>query len=74
MAYYLTVKDKKNYKLLDIASLEEFKRLSKFKNNSYSLEEIDLFTSHFLSEIELKTKLSEKESYWVLWSYEWSTE
>lgn len=60
MAYYLTVKEKNNYKLLDISSLEEFQRLSKFKNNSYSLEEIDLFTSNFADEIELKKTLFEQ--------------
>lgn len=59
MAYFLTIKSKDNYKSLDITSLEEFQRLSNLKN-SYSLEEIDLFTSRFSSEIELKTKLFEQ--------------
>lgn len=57
MAYYLTVKEGINHKLLDITKLQEFKRISKFKENSYSLEEIDLFTTQFDSEIDLKTKL-----------------
>lgn len=58
MAYYLTIKEKNNnYKLLDITPLEEFQRLTKFKNNSYSLEEIDKFTSKFDNEITLKAKL-----------------
>lgn len=61
MAYYLTIKNKNDYKLLDITSVEKFKRLSKFKNNSYSLEEIDLFISKFSNEIELKTTLFEEE-------------
>lgn len=60
MAYYLTIKEKNNYKALNISTLSEFKRLSKFKNNSYSLEELDLFTSKFNNEIELKTTLYQK--------------
>lgn len=60
MAYYLTIKEKQNFKLLDVTGIEEFKRISKFKNNSYSLEEIDCFTSKFSGEIELKKKLYEK--------------
>lgn len=59
MAYYLTIKEKNNYKLLDITSLEEFTRFSNFKNNSYSLEEVDFFTSIFNNEIELKKHLYE---------------
>ena len=42
MAYYLTIKEKNNYKELNITTLSEFKRISKFKNSSYSLEEIDI--------------------------------
>lgn len=59
MAYYLTIKEKTQYKLLDVTDMIEFKRLSKYKINSYSLEELDLFTSKFSDEIELKTKLYE---------------
>jgi len=59
MAYYLTIKDNKNYKKLDIALLDEFKRISKFKNDSYSLDEIDNFTIKFESELSLKRKLYE---------------
>ena len=59
MAYYLTIKDKNDYKLLDITNTVEFQRLSRFKGNSYSLEEIDLFTSNFYNEIVLKRKLYE---------------
>lgn len=57
MAYYFTIKEKNGYKLLDISQTEQFQRLSKFKNNSYSLEEIDNFTSQFDSEISLKIVL-----------------
>lgn len=57
MAYYLTIKEKNDYKLLDITSLEEFTKQSKFKNASYSLEEIDNFTSRFENELSLKRKL-----------------
>ncbi len=60
MAYYLTIKEKNNYKMLDITSLEEFTRYSKFKNSSYSLDEIDIFTSKFDNEVALKTRLYEK--------------
>lgn len=59
MAYYLTVKEKQGFKLLDITRVEEFRRTSKFKNNSYSLEEIDAFSSQFQNEFELKRKLYE---------------
>ena len=59
MAYYLTIKERQNFKLLDVTGMEEFKRTSKFKNNSYSLEEIDVFSSQFQDEIELKRKLYE---------------
>ena len=54
MAYYLILK-KKN---IDITSLNEFKKLSKFKSG-YSLEEIDEFTSKFNNEVELKKVLYE---------------
>lgn len=57
MAYYLTIKDKNNYKKLDISSMKEFTRTSKYKNDRYSLEELDLFTSCFNDEIELKRSL-----------------
>lgn len=59
MAYYLTIKKRNEYKLLDISSLDEFQRLSNLKS-SYSLQEIDLFTSKFFGEIDLKTKLFEQ--------------
>lgn len=59
MAYYLTINERSNYKLLDITRVNEFTRLSRFKNNSYSLEEIDLFTSKFEGEVELKRRLYE---------------
>lgn len=57
MAYYITVKENKGYKLLDITSMHAFKKLSKFKNNSYNLEEIDLFTSEYPNELVLKRDL-----------------
>ena len=56
MAYYITINNKKN-RHLDITSLGEFQRLSKYKEGAYSLEEIDNFTSKFENEIELKHKL-----------------
>lgn len=60
MAYYLTVKEKNNFKQLDISTLEEFTRLSKFRDSSYSLDEIDLFTSNFEDELALKEVLYTK--------------
>lgn len=55
MAYYLTIRKNKEYSKLDISSLQEFKKESKFKDkNSYSLQEIDYFTSCFNNEIALK--------------------
>lgn len=59
MAYYITINNKKN-RHLDITSLEEFQKLSKYKEGAYSLEEIDEFTSKFSNEIELKRKLFER--------------
>ena len=39
MAYYLTIKKNKEYSKLDISSLPEFKKISKFREKtSYSLE------------------------------------
>ena len=57
MAYYLTIKKNNTFKLLDVSSLNEFKRISKFKKNAYSLEEIDRFTSCFENEFQLKNSL-----------------
>ena len=58
MAYYLTIKKNKEYSKLDISSLPEFKKISKFREKtSYSLEEIDYFTSCFSNEIVLKRAL-----------------
>ena len=58
MAYYIVIKDKDNYRKLDISNVKEFTRISKFKNG-YSLEELDLFTSKFNNEVELKRCLYE---------------
>ena len=60
MAYYLTIKERQNYKLLDISNMKQFKRISKFKRNTYSLEEIDIFTSSFQNELTLKRVLYEQ--------------
>lgn len=60
MAYYLTIQKNRNrYKEINISLLEEFKRISKFKNG-YSLEEIDYFTSLFDDEVQLKEILYNK--------------
>lgn len=58
MAYCLTIKNGNDYKLLDISMLDRFNRMSRFRNsNSYSLEEIDLFTSSFDNEISFREYL-----------------
>ena len=59
MAYYLTIKEKHDYKLLDISNMMEFKRISKFKAKSFCLEEIDIFTSSFPNEVIFKKILFE---------------
>lgn len=60
MAYYLTIKKNKEYSKLDISSLPEFKKMSKFREKtSYSLEEIDSFTSKFDNEFILKKTMLE---------------
>lgn len=58
MAYCLTIKSGNNFRLLDISLLNYFTRLSKFKDSSsYSLNEIDKFTSYFDNEISFREYL-----------------
>ena len=59
MAYYIVIKNNKDYRKIDISSLKEFTRVSRFKNDCYSLEELDLFTSKFNDVIDLKKVLYE---------------
>lgn len=59
MAYYLTVKRNNDYHNIDLSVLEEFTRMSKFKNGSYSLDEIDKCTSKFSDEVSFKKSLYE---------------
>ena len=47
MAYYLTVKRQNKDILIDISMLDEFIKMSKYKNGGYSLEEIDNLTMSF---------------------------
>lgn len=54
MAYYLM---NKKYNKIDITKMPKFIRLSNFKGNKYSLEELDLFTSYYQNEIELLNDL-----------------
>ena len=61
MAYYIVIKNNKDYRKIDISSLKEFTRVSRFKNDCYSLEELDLFTSKFNDIIDLKEVLYEKK-------------
>lgn len=60
MAYFMMIKKGKEYKKLDIVSLDSFERLSYLKGNSMSLKEIDSFTSKFKNEIDFKTYLCQK--------------
>ena len=61
MAYYLTIQKKKGeYQELNIRGMKEFERSTRFTGTSYSLKEIDDFTSKFGSEVELKSKLYDK--------------
>ena len=62
MAYYLTIRKGKNYKLLDVTSLDRFERLSAFKNSGMSLYEVDKFTTKFKDENDLKTYLCQNEA------------
>lgn len=61
MAYYIVIKNNKDYRKIDISSLKEFTRISRFKNDCYSLEELDLFTSKFNDIIDLKKVLYEND-------------
>ena len=57
MAYYLTVRNNNNFKKINIENHPFFKRISKYKNDKYSLEEIDLFTSTFENELAFRESL-----------------
>jgi len=58
MEYCLTVKSGKKFGLLDISLLGYFMRLSKFKDGySYSLNEIDNFTSYFENDVVFRKYL-----------------
>ena len=59
MAYYLTIRENNSYKKLDISDMVYFKRESKFKGSSLSLDELDKFTSNYANEKELKEDLYE---------------
>lgn len=61
MAYYIVIKNNKDYRKIDISNLKEFTRISRFKNDYYSLEELDLFTSKFIDELDLKMLLFENK-------------
>lgn len=57
MAYYLVLKRRSGYEKLDISNLKDFKRLSRYKKDTYSLEEIDCFTGLFNNEMEFRRYL-----------------
>lgn len=57
MAYYLTIKRKNDYQVLDISKLEEFTKISRYKNGGFSLEEIDNCTMRFCNEYFFKEAL-----------------
>lgn len=58
MAYYLILKEKN--KILKIDNLYQYEKLSKLKNNTYTLQEIDNFTSKFDNSEQLKQELYKK--------------
>lgn len=62
MAYYFMVETKKgNYQKLNITKSSCFTKLSKFRQTgACSLEEIDLFTTSFYNELELRKHLIEE--------------
>lgn len=60
MAYYLTIKRKDDYQVLDISKLEEFTKNSRYKNGGFSLEEIDNCTMRFCNEYFFKEALYKK--------------
>lgn len=57
MAYYITIKDKDDYKTIDISNHVFFERLSNFKGDRYSLEELDKFTSNYANELAFRESL-----------------
>lgn len=60
MAYYLTIKRKDDYQVLDISRLEQFTKGSRYKNGGFSLEEIDKCTMMFTNEYYFKQELYNK--------------
>lgn len=59
MAYYLTIRDSKDWRTLNISHMKEFEKLSNYQDGVYTLEEIDRFTTKFKDESELKIALFE---------------
>lgn len=57
MAYYITIKNKDDYKTIDISDHVFFERLSNFKGDRYSLEELDRFTSNYANELAFRESL-----------------
>lgn len=60
MAYILAYVKNNEFKKVDLSLLSQFKKISKFKDCSYSLEEIDICTSLFEDEISFKRALYEQ--------------
>lgn len=58
MAYYMMCEEKRGkFALVDITKSDCFTRLSKFKNGGCDLREIDMFTTQFYDEDDLRTHL-----------------
>ena len=57
MAYYLTIKKGKINLPIEIDNLKQFQRTSRFRRGTYSLEEIDHFSSSFYNAEELQKEL-----------------
>lgn len=57
MAYYLTIKKGKQFKILDVTSADQFERCSNFKSTGMNLQEVDIFTTKFKDETDFKVYL-----------------
>ena len=60
MAYYLMLRDKKEYKPIDISDHSFFERTSKHQEDRYSLEELDRLTSQYSDMINFKLDLFDR--------------
>ncbi len=57
MAYYFTIRNKNEYKSINLTNHPSFERTSKFQGDRFSLDEIDKFTSNYANELALRESL-----------------